>query len=109
MASQLPISKPRVGSAQLGVLAPNCKVILAQSIAKSLLSEVQENLRKLGRSPLLVGFLANSDPAARMYADWTAKTCKEKCKSPFLMSMNHLKYGVWSTNVKTQLVGSSFN
>jgi len=74
MASQLPISKPGVGGAQS---APNCKVILAQSVAKSLLSEVQENLRKLGRSPHLVGFLANSDPAARMYADWTARTCKE--------------------------------
>lgn len=78
MASRLPISKSGDAS------TPNCKVILAQSVAKSLLSEVQEDLRKLGRSPLLVGFLANSDPAARMYADWTAKTCREKCESLFL-------------------------
>jgi len=56
----------------------SCKVVLAQTVAKSLLTEVHANLKKLGRSPLLVGFLANTDPAARMYADWTAKTCKEK-------------------------------
>ena len=56
----------------------SCKVVLAQTVAKSLLSEVQDSLKKLGRSPLLVGFLANVDPAARMYADWTARTCKEK-------------------------------
>lgn len=24
-----------------------------------------------------MGFLANSDPAARMYAEWTGKTCQE--------------------------------
>ncbi|KAI9776253.1 MAG: NAD-dependent 5,10-methylenetetrahydrafolate dehydrogenase [Geoglossum umbratile] len=34
-------------------------------------------LAKLPKPPLLVGFLANADPAARMYAHWTAKTCKE--------------------------------
>ncbi|KAH0545059.1 NAD-dependent 5,10-methylenetetrahydrafolate dehydrogenase [Glutinoglossum americanum] len=54
-----------------------CKVVLAGTIAKPLLKEVQEGLSKLLKPPLLVGFLANADPAARMYADWTAKTCKE--------------------------------
>ena len=56
----------------------SCKVILAGTVAKSLLSEVSDGLSKLQRTPSLVGFLANSDPAARMYADWTSKTCKEK-------------------------------
>ena len=56
----------------------SCKVVLAGTVAKSLLSEVTQNLSKLHRPPLLVGFLANSDPAARMYADWTDRTCKEK-------------------------------
>jgi len=55
-----------------------CKVVLAASVAKSLLSEVKSSLGALGRKPLLVGFLANSDPAAKMYADWTGKTCEEK-------------------------------
>lgn len=55
-----------------------CKVVLAATIAKSLLSEVQEGLSKLGHSPKLVGFLANEDPAGQMYADWSAKTCREK-------------------------------
>jgi len=56
----------------------SCKVVLAGSVAKSLLTEVAEGLLKLPKAPLLVGFLANSDPAARLYADWTDRTCKEK-------------------------------
>lgn len=57
---------------------PTCKVVLAGTIAKSLLSEVQDGLSKLPQPPVLVGLLANDDPAAQMYADWTEKTCKEK-------------------------------
>lgn len=56
----------------------SCKVVLAGTIAKSLQIEVGEGLSKLKKTPLLVGFLANTDPAARMYADWTGKTCTEK-------------------------------
>ncbi|KAI5819277.1 hypothetical protein BZA77DRAFT_276230 [Pyronema omphalodes] len=55
----------------------SCKVILAGTVAKNLMGEVQSGLQKVGRKPLLVGFLANSDPAAKMYADWTGKTCSE--------------------------------
>jgi methylenetetrahydrofolate dehydrogenase (NAD+) len=55
-----------------------CKTVLAGSIAKSLLNEVKDGLQHLDRVPKLHGFLANKDPAAKMYADWTAKTCKEK-------------------------------
>ena len=56
----------------------SCKVVLAGKVAKDLLTEVVEGLSKLGKSPLLVGFLANTDPAARKYADWTDRTCREK-------------------------------
>jgi methylenetetrahydrofolate dehydrogenase (NAD+) len=56
----------------------SCKVLLANSIAKNLLAEVQHGLLQLRRPPHLLGVLANSDPAAKLYADWTAKTCKEK-------------------------------
>jgi methylenetetrahydrofolate dehydrogenase (NAD+) len=56
----------------------HCKVILAGSIAKDLLAEVGEGLSKLNEKPKLVGFLANEDPAGQMYADWSAKTCREK-------------------------------
>ena len=56
----------------------SCKTVLAGSIAKELLAEVTTGLQTLDRPPRLHGFLANQDPAARMYADWTAKTCKEK-------------------------------
>ena len=55
-----------------------CKIVLAGSVAKSLLVEVAQGLLKLERAPVLAGFLANSDPAARMYAEWTDRTCKEK-------------------------------
>ncbi|MCJ1386510.1 NAD-dependent 5,10-methylenetetrahydrafolate dehydrogenase, partial [Xylographa soralifera] len=55
----------------------SCKVVLAGSVAQSLLAEVAHGLQKLERAPVLAGFLANSDPAARMYANWTDRTCKE--------------------------------
>ena len=57
---------------------PSCKVVLAATIAKSLQAEVAEGLSALESAPLLVGFLANADRGARLYADWTAKTCAEK-------------------------------
>ncbi len=56
----------------------SCKVVLAGTVAKNLLAEIAEGLQQLDKPPLLVGFLANIDPAARMYADWTARTCNEK-------------------------------
>ena len=56
----------------------SCKVVLAGSVAKRLLAEVADGLAKLKKPPTLVGFLANADPAARLYADWTDRTCKEK-------------------------------
>jgi methylenetetrahydrofolate dehydrogenase (NAD+) len=57
---------------------PSCKVVLAQNIAKGLLAEVQEGLAGLETKPKLVGFLANGDPAAQMYADWSGKTATDK-------------------------------
>ena len=56
----------------------SCKVVLAGSVAKYLMAEVSEGLSKVGKAPLLVGFLANSDLAARKYAEWTDRTCQEK-------------------------------
>ena len=56
----------------------SCKVVSAGMVAKDLLTEVLKGLSGLGKSPLLVGFLANTDPAARKYADWTNRTCREK-------------------------------
>ena len=55
-----------------------CKVILAGMVAKPLLVELAEGLAKLAKVPKLVGFLANADPAARSYANWTERTCNEK-------------------------------
>jgi methylenetetrahydrofolate dehydrogenase (NAD+) len=60
----------------------HCKVMLAGTIAKSFTDEIRSGIASLPTPPLLVGFLATSDPAAKVYADYTAKTCKEKCVSP---------------------------
>ncbi|KAL2036833.1 hypothetical protein N7G274_010376 [Stereocaulon virgatum] len=57
--------------------ASSCKVVLASNVAKDLLVEVSQGLSKVGKAPLLVGFLANKDPAARKYAEWTDRTCHE--------------------------------
>lgn len=76
---QATMAAPPVSSSSTSAAAAgSCKVVLANSIAKSLLTEVTADIKSLARSPRLHGFLANKDPAARMYADWTAKTCKEK-------------------------------
>ncbi|KAH8591991.1 methylenetetrahydrofolate dehydrogenase-like protein [Bisporella sp. PMI_857] len=55
----------------------HCKVYLAGTVAKGLLDEVRDGLKTLELKPKLVGFLANEDPAAKAYADWSAKTCTE--------------------------------
>lgn len=61
-----------------------CKVILADSIAKSLLVEVHNLLQEvqkaqgIDRQLCLAAFLANNDPAAVKYAEWSQKTCQEK-------------------------------
>ena len=57
---------------------PSCKVVSAATVAKELLAEVKQGLSGLEKVPLLVGFLANSDPAARKYGEWTGRTCQEK-------------------------------
>lgn len=56
----------------------HCKVMLSKHVANGLLQEVQEGLKTLEKPPHLVGFLANNDPAALMYAQWTQKTCEEQ-------------------------------
>ena len=58
--------------------AASCKVVLASTVAKELLVEVTDGLSRVVKPPLLVGFLANEDPAARKYAEWTDRTCREK-------------------------------
>jgi methylenetetrahydrofolate dehydrogenase (NAD+) len=52
-------------------------VVLAATIAKKFIDEIKEHVSKLATAPKLVGFLANADPAAKMYADFTKKTSLE--------------------------------
>lgn len=63
-------------------LPKTCKVILAETIARGLLAEVKETLGAIQQDtegqPTLVAFLANDDPAAVKYAEWSKKTCEEK-------------------------------
>ncbi|KAL2122435.1 hypothetical protein VTJ04DRAFT_2890 [Mycothermus thermophilus] len=58
-----------------------CKVILSDTIAKRLLAEARETLATIqgpdAPRPTLVAFLANDDPAAVQYAEWSKKTCEE--------------------------------
>ncbi|KAL7927873.1 NAD(P)-binding protein [Trichoderma austrokoningii] len=63
------------------VAPKTCKVITAETIAKKLLLEVKDTLSKVQEAgsspPTLVAFLANDDPAAVQYAEWSKKTCEE--------------------------------
>ncbi|KAF8542965.1 hypothetical protein BDD12DRAFT_916082 [Trichophaea hybrida] len=85
----------------------SCKVILAGTVASRLMVEVQTGLSKLGRKPLLVGFLANSDPAAKMYADWTSKTCSENGFSFELRTVDkdELEDAIITANIDRQVDG----
>jgi len=60
--------------------APGAQKIDAGSIAKPFRTEVRHQVQILKDSgidaPLLVGLLANTDPAARKYAEWTGKACR---------------------------------
>ena len=55
---------------------------MADTIAKKLIGEVHQTLATIQRpddaKPTLVAFLANNDPAAVKYAEWSKKTCEEK-------------------------------
>jgi len=61
-------------SAEL-VLAPGARKVLAEEIAAPFRKEIRDAVEKMegGLGPKLVGFLANGDPAARKYAEWTGK------------------------------------
>lgn len=52
--------------------------VLASKISKEYVDEITKKVEALKsirpEGPLLVGFLANGDPAAEMYASWTKKT-----------------------------------
>jgi methylenetetrahydrofolate dehydrogenase (NAD+) len=51
--------------------------VLANTVAKPFVEELRKGVATLNRHPRLVGFLANTDPAAKMYAEWTGKTCTD--------------------------------
>lgn len=59
----------------------------AGSIAEPFRNEVKQVINEGmgGVGPRMVGLLANADPAARQYADWTAKACKR----------DGIRYEVW--------------
>lgn len=56
--------------------APGSRKVLADEVSAPFRAEIREACSQLsGKSPKLVGFLANGDPAARKYAEWTGKAC----------------------------------
>jgi methylenetetrahydrofolate dehydrogenase (NAD+) len=60
------------------VLAPGAKKVLPDEIAAPFRTEIRDAIAQMpgGVGPKLVGFLANGDPAARQYAEWTGKAFK---------------------------------
>ena len=60
--------------------APGAQKVDAGNIAKPFREEIRTQIQKLKEAgieaPLLVGLLANSDPAAKKYAEWTGKACR---------------------------------
>eukprot|EP01013_Petalomonas_cantuscygni_P038683 TRINITY_DN69897_c0_g1_i1.p1 TRINITY_DN69897_c0_g1~~TRINITY_DN69897_c0_g1_i1.p1 ORF type:complete len:436 (-),score=69.33 TRINITY_DN69897_c0_g1_i1:533-1840(-) len=62
----------------LAASVPPERLISADDVAGPFRSEIKSLVtsRYAGRAPKLVGFLANSDPHARRYADWTGRACR---------------------------------
>ncbi|KAI9302474.1 hypothetical protein BJ944DRAFT_167206 [Cunninghamella echinulata] len=58
-------------------MAIACKTILASKVSASFREQIKADIKERNICPKLVGFLANEDPAAKKYAEWTAKTCAE--------------------------------
>ncbi|KAI8140225.1 hypothetical protein BJV82DRAFT_624329 [Fennellomyces sp. T-0311] len=58
-------------------MATACKTVLASKVSASFREQLHKDIEERKIRPKLVGFLANDDPAARKYAEWTAKTCAE--------------------------------
>lgn len=50
------------------------RTILASTIAKPFVEEIKQKVSEMDFKPKLVGFMANDDSAAEMYANWTGKT-----------------------------------
>ncbi|KAI8884391.1 NAD(P)-binding protein [Backusella circina FSU 941] len=55
----------------------SCKTVLASKVSSSFRDQIKGDIKERSIRPKLVGFLANEDPAAIKYAEWTAKTCAE--------------------------------
>lgn len=62
---------------------PPCKIVTAAEVSRSYRNEVKEMVARSTAAtanqtrPKLVAFLANDDPAAIKYAQWSATTCRE--------------------------------
>lgn len=69
-------TKNKRASSLLTMSQPAGRTILASTVAKPFVEEITAEVAQLGFRPKLVGFLANDDPAAQMYANWTGKTCE---------------------------------
>ncbi|ORX53985.1 NAD(P)-binding protein [Hesseltinella vesiculosa] len=54
-----------------------CKTVLASRVSAKFRDEIKVDIKERKVCPKLVGFLANDDPAAAKYAEWTSKTCAE--------------------------------
>ncbi|KAI8384457.1 uncharacterized protein BYT42DRAFT_492662 [Radiomyces spectabilis] len=55
----------------------SCKTVLASKVSASFRDQIKADIKERNIRPKLVGFLANEDPAAMKYAEWTSKTCAE--------------------------------
>jgi methylenetetrahydrofolate dehydrogenase (NAD+) len=55
---------------------PATKKVQSSEIAAKFIQEVTEGIQARAEPPKMVAFLANTDPAARKYAEWTERTCK---------------------------------
>lgn len=80
---------------------------MATSIAKPFVEELTAGVNRLEKKPTLVGFLANTDPAAKMYAQWTGKTCESIGFNYELREVDkeNLEEAIWDANEDDKVDG----
>ena len=80
---------------------------MAATIAKKFIDEIKGQVSRLEKPPKLVGFLANDDPAAKMYSDFTQKTSLE-CGFRFetrVVNKEDLEDAIMEANVDNDVDG----
>lgn len=84
-----------------------CRVISAAKIAENFQNEIRQGVQRMPAAPVMRAFLANDDPSAKEYADWTGKTARDLGFEFQLKQLrkSHLEEAIAEANADTTVNG----